>query len=158
MEKGSQMIIDLEIMGLTNAKAGHLIAETIEESLNIMLPRRVKPLYIEVEIARDKDIYPAKGLVHQEDDDTFFMSLSQSVCEDYEELMYTVAHECVHMKQYLRKEVVDLNVNEKKWKGEFFDLRETPYSQLPWEKEAHVLEMIVANKVAKKWFSEEQAQ
>jgi hypothetical protein len=86
------------------------------------------------------------------------MSLSQSVCEDYEELMYTVAHECVHMKQYLRKEVVDLNVNEKKWKGEFFDLRETPYSQLPWEKEAHVLEMIVANKVAKKWFSEEQAQ
>lgn len=143
------MYIDLTVTGLTDMRSGHIIRDTIDHALNTLMPRRKLPIYIEVEVAKDEDMGMASGLVHQEDDDTFFMSLSESVLKDYEELVYTVAHESVHIKQYLRKEVRDISVNEKIWMKDKYDLREVNYSDLPWEQEAHFLQMPLANKVLK---------
>lgn len=145
------MYIDLTVTGLTKVRAGHAIAETIEHSLNTLMPNRVKPIYIEVEIAKDEDMGIAKGLVHEEDGDTFFMSLIESLQDDEEELIRTVCHECVHIKQYLRKEVRDINVDTKVWKKEKFDLRKVDYADLPWEKEAHLLEWALSNTMIKNY-------
>ena len=149
MEK--RVEVDITITGILDEFAGHVINETTRHSLRTLMPRRRKPIYIEVEIALDDDISPAKALVHQEDEDTFFMSIADSVCDDFEELAYCVAHECVHMKQYLRNEVVDLAVDRKKWKGKLYNLTEVNYADLPWEQEANLLEMPLANHIVKKW-------
>lgn len=149
MEK--RMEVDVTITGILDEFAGHVINETMQHSMQTLMPKRRKPIYVEVEIALDDDIAPAKAMVHQEDDDTFFMSIADSACDDFEELAYCVAHECVHMKQYLRGEVKDLARDQKKWKGEMYNLTEVNYSDLPWEIEAHMLEMPLANHVVKKW-------
>jgi len=145
------MYIDLTITGLKSVRAGHVIAETIEHSLNTLMPKRQKPIYIEVEIAKDEDMGICKGLVNDEDDDTFFMSLTESLQDDEEDLIRTVCHECVHIKQYLRKEVRDITVDTKMWKKEKFDLRKTAYSDLPWEQEAHLLEWALSNTLIKNY-------
>jgi len=141
--------IDLTITGLSNVKSGHLIYDTINHTLNTLMPKRKKPIYIDVEIALDEDMGIAKGLVNEEDDDSFFMSLTQSLQDDDEELIRTVCHECVHIKQYLRKEIRDITIDTKRWKKELFDLRTTDYRDLPWEQEAHMLEWAISNKVIK---------
>jgi hypothetical protein len=143
------MDIDLTITGLSDVKSGHIIYDTIHHTLNTLMPKRLKPVYIDVEIALDEDMGIAKGLVNDEDEDTFFMSLAQSLQNDHEELIRTVCHECVHIKQYLRKEIRDITIDTKRWKKEVFDLRETDYADLPWEKEAHFLEWVLSNQVLK---------
>ena len=149
MEK--RVEVEVIVTGILDEFAGHVINETMRHSLCTLMPKRQKPIYVEVEIALDDDITPAKALVHQEDEDTFFMSIADSVCDDFEELAYCVAHECVHMKQYLRGEVKDLAVDQKKWIGELYNLNEVNYADLPWEQEAVLLEMPLANHIVKKW-------
>ena len=50
--------------------------------------------------------------------------------------MIALAHEMIHIKQYMKGEMTD----EPKavWKGQ--DHEKTPYRKQPWEKEAHALE------------------
>lgn len=143
--------IDLMITGLLDQYAGHVIAETMQHSMQTLMPRRRKPIYVEVEIALDEDMGVAEALIHQEDEDSFFMSIAENALDNYEELAYTVAHECVHMKQYLRGEVKDLAVDRKRWKGVEYNLTEVAYADLPWEQEANFLQMPLGNKVVKQW-------
>ena len=49
------------------------------------------------------------------------------------ELVTTICHEMVHVKQYARKETCGYG---EKWKGKMIDPK-TAYSDLPWEKEAY---------------------
>lgn len=59
----------------------------------------------------------------------------------YDDILKTMAHEMVHGKQYLRKE---LSGWHETWKGkETKQYNNTPYSDLPWEKEALELEDIL---------------
>jgi hypothetical protein len=51
-------------------------------------------------------------------------------------LVGTICHEMVHVKQYARKE---LHINDYVWKKEEID-EKTPYGDLPWEKEAFAME------------------
>lgn len=52
-------------------------------------------------------------------------------------ILQTIAHEMVHMKQYLKEE---LNDNLSIWKGEKVDSDKIDYWEQPWEVEAHGLE------------------
>lgn len=52
-------------------------------------------------------------------------------------MMDTIAHECVHIRQYARGELKDLLKHcAKKWRGEVYD-DDFPYWKQPWEIEAH---------------------
>ena len=93
----------------------------------------------------------AVGYMHEEDDDEFNIIVSQDILNDIEELIVTVTHECIHIKQYLRKELKDLSVDRKAWKGQVWDTRTEKYTDCPWEIEAYMLQLPVANKVLKEY-------
>ena len=52
-----------------------------------------------------------------------------------------VLHELVHVKQFLKRELVDTNGLESKWKGEAYLYID--YYNLPWEKEAYHLQEVL---------------
>jgi hypothetical protein len=51
-----------------------------------------------------------------------------------EEILRTIAHEMVHVKQYCKRE---LNEEMNRWMNEKVDTDEIPYHDRPWEIEAH---------------------
>ncbi len=84
-----------------------------------------------VEINIDKNIEYA-GLASCEDEDHFIIDINPDHCE---QTFVTLAHEMVHVAQWLRG---DLDMVSRQWKGKRYD--DCPYEQLPWEIEAHVQE------------------
>ena len=63
------------------------------------------------------------------------------------EILKTLAHEFVHVKQYVYEE---LNEEQTQWQGEPFDSDAVDYYQLPWEIEAHGHEIGLFTNFAKK--------
>ena len=59
--------------------------------------------------------------------------------QDYQDMLETVAHEMVHVKQYARGELKDLSRSNKycKWKGKEVNYNKVHYFDQPWEIEAH---------------------
>jgi hypothetical protein len=67
---------------------------------------------------------------------------------DIRDLMVTLAHEMVHVKQYVRKEMDCESAT--RWKTNSV-AEDTPYYDLPWEKEAYRMQV----KLAKSYWSQE---
>jgi hypothetical protein len=63
------------------------------------------------------------------------------------EILKTLAHEFVHIKQYVQG---DLNDSQTEWKGEAYDSDAMDYYSLPWEVEAFGLEVGLFTNFAKK--------
>lgn len=63
------------------------------------------------------------------------------------EILKTLAHEFVHVKQYAYEE---LNESQTEWQGEPFDSDAVDYYELPWEIEAHGHEIGLFTNFAKK--------
>tara|TARA_R110002153_G_scaffold29711_14_gene91248 strand:+ start:8884 stop:9378 length:495 start_codon:yes stop_codon:yes gene_type:complete len=139
------MIIDLEIIGIKNKDDGFLIRDTIEQALLTLLPRCKKLITINVEIALDKDMKDTKALVHLEDDNEFVIALNENVLKTKKDVILTLCHECVHIKQHISKDYLQIDGNFIKFKNEIVDLNLTKYTELPWEKEAYKLEEELAN-------------
>lgn len=56
-------------------------------------------------------------------------------------LLRTLAHEIVHVRQYARKELIDMcNGKYQKWKGSLISEDDIGYHDLPWEQEAAKIE------------------
>jgi len=56
-------------------------------------------------------------------------------------LIRTLAHEIVHVKQYARKELIDICVGSyQKWNNKMYNENMVSYKDLPWEQEAIHLE------------------
>ena len=61
-------------------------------------------------------------------------------------LLRTLAHELVHVKQYARKELMDTTSgNYQKWNQVLYNENIVGYKNLPWEKEACLLEKELYN-------------
>ena len=68
-----------------------------------------------------------------------------------EELLLTLAHEIVHVKQYARRELKQLIRSPYyRFHKEYFHMS-TPYNERPWETEAHDLE----SELVETWHDEE---
>ena len=64
------------------------------------------------------------------------------------DLVTTICHEMIHVKQYARKEMDDWSgVGLARWKGRTFNAANTNYYNLPWEMEAYRLQDKFANMV-----------
>ena len=57
------------------------------------------------------------------------------------QILFALAHEMVHVKQYAKGELKDyVKVDKIKWKNEIHDLNDSDYWFQPWEIEAHGME------------------
>lgn len=62
------------------------------------------------------------------------------------DLVSTVIHEMIHVKQYARKELFQRVDGRTRWKSRWFARYESlSYEDQPWEKEAHRLDVKLAN-------------
>ena len=105
------MMIDLDIVGINHSCQGIAIRDAVENAMIVLMPKREKPIYINVEIGLDEDMGTAAGyMVEGSDTDEFDIFLRQDTLYDIEELLLTVTHECIHIKQYLRRELRDINL------------------------------------------------
>ena len=91
------MIIELDIVGIDDPRQGVAIRDAVENAFKILMPRRLKPIYINVEVGLEDDMGRAVGYMHEEDDDEFNIIVSQDILNDIEELIVTITHECVHI-------------------------------------------------------------
>jgi len=146
------MMIDLDIVGISDPRQGVAIKDAVENAMLTLMPKREKPIYINVEIGLDEDMGAAVGfMIEGGEPDEFDMFLRKDILNDMEELIVTVTHECVHIKQYLRKELRDISVDKKIWHGVEYNTSEEDYNKCPWEVEAYFLQLPVANSVLKEY-------
>ena len=107
-----------------------------------LLPK-VRSLEIEIELKNIKG--DVVGYCMMEDDNkTYTIEIQKGM--SVRQLVTTVAHEMVHVKQYYRKEMNDqlTSSGRAKWKGKTVDA-DTDYMDLPWEKEAFRLQETLAD-------------
>ena len=102
--------------------------------LNELLPRPFKR-EIDVFIHFTKTI-EQMGLCHVEDEDVIGVQINTD--QSAGEIAQTLAHELVHVKQFIRKE---LNADMDRWKRDRIpeDVM-IPYRSQPWEIEAYAME------------------
>ena len=74
-------------------------------------------------------------------------------------ILRALAHECVHIKQFVKREMCDINYYTTKWKGVSYHTDKGNYWELPWEIDAYgretgLYEMFVTNKKysKKQWY------
>lgn len=53
------------------------------------------------------------------------------------ELAATIIHEMIHVKQYVKSEIVDMKTGSIRWKSRPYNPDNLDYWDHPWEKEAH---------------------
>ena len=111
-----------------NKKQRELVNDVAYWCVNKLMPR-MKKLDIEIQINNLKD--NAVGYCMMQDDNrTFELEVDKKLDDD--ELITTVCHEMVHVKQYARNE---LGINDNHDGENYYDL--------PYEKEAYELQEIL---------------
>ncbi len=71
----------------------------------------------------------------QDNNRTFEIEIQKGL--SFDEIVKTVCHEMVHVKQYARNEMTDSTWKGKlRWRNRFIK-KNTSYSKLPWEREAY---------------------
>jgi len=123
-------MLDLNVTGGNKLKR-ELVTELATFVHNKLMPRK------SVEVNIDIGDYEMFGLCGQIDDYEYEIELKDT---DVVQMLITLAHEMVHVKQYARGELKQL-VRQPlyRWKKEYLPL-DTPYLEQPWEKEAYALE------------------
>ena len=101
-----------------------------------------------LELIPDVDIILAEldnnfAYIEQEEQDKYDITLDKLSDPEFN-LIRVLAHECVHVKQYVLRELVDTPTHYM-WMGKIHDLN-CAYRDCPWEKEAYELENILYDK------------
>ena len=86
----------------------------------------------------------AYGFCHITDDSLsrpreFMIELDTSMKHPFDQILIWLAHEMVHLKQFVRKELWDYESGSVQWKSKRY-VRSPRYDDQPWEKEAYRLE------------------
>ena len=118
----------IEVVGGSKSQKKHT-QKMVEFCASILMPR-LHNLDITVNLTKPKG---AMGYCLELDDKrTFELEIDRT--QPLRQLLETVAHEMVHVKQYARRE---LNPNKEVWMGKTYNPAKTSYWDLPWEIEAH---------------------
>ena len=101
------------------------------------------PLYdkISVHLVFDKTLSKSNEYAYCDWEDKGFKSKSFTITIDpslhKKNMLLTLAHEMVHVKQYAKGELKDyVKMNKVKFKNEFIESSKVDYWELPWEIEA----------------------
>ena len=118
----------LEVIGGSKSQKKHTQG-MVEFCANKLMPRLYN-LDITVRLCKPKG---ALGYcLELEDKRTFELEIDRT--QPLRQLLETVAHEMVHVKQYARRE---LHPSKEAWLGKTVNPKKLSYWDLPWEIEAH---------------------
>ena len=111
----------------------------------VLLGKRMsKNVYLDIKLTKDmKKKEKAYGFCHIVDDNLnrpreFMIELDTSVKYKFDQILTWLAHEMVHLKQFVRGELCDYETGRVQWKSRSFG--RVHYDDQPWEKEAYRLE------------------
>ena len=106
--------------------------------------RMAKNILVEIKLTRGlKQKEQAYGFCHITDDNLnrpreFMIELDTSMKHSFEQILIWLAHEMVHLKQFVRGELADYETGRVQWKSRNYG--RLKYNDQPWEKEAYRLE------------------
>jgi hypothetical protein len=111
----------------------------------ILLGKRMsKNIYLDIKLTKGlRQKEKAYGYCHIVDDNLsrpreFMIELDASMKYSFDQILTWLAHEMVHLKQFVRGELFDYETGRVQWKSRSFGL--VNYADQPWEKEAYRLE------------------
>ena len=119
--------------------------------------RMAKNIYLDIKLTKDlKKKEKAYGYCHIIDDSLsrpreFMIELDASMKYSFDQILTWLAHEMVHLKQFVRKELCDYESGRVQWKTRSFG--RVHYDDQPWEKEAYRLETKLYEEFAE-WYYE----
>ena len=136
---------ELNIIG-GRKKQRQVVEDAVKWSIKKLNLHRIRTLNLTFSIKSLKSLY---GQLVQLDDKRreFEIVLDKNI--DTKDLIRTVIHEMVHVKQYVRKEMDSEVVGSRmRWKSKTYPY-DIKYDDMPWEKEANRLETKYGNEYLK---------
>ena len=106
--------------------------------------RMAKNILVEIKLTKElKQKEQAYGYCHITDDNLnrpreFMIELDTSMKHPFDQILTWLAHEMVHLKQFVRGELFDYATGRVQWKTRSFGRLD--HDDQPWEKEAYRLE------------------
>ena len=119
--------------------------------------RMAKNIYLDIKLTKDmKKKEGAYGYCHIVDDSLskpreFMIELDTSMRHSFENILIWLAHEMVHLKQFVRKELWDYETGRVQWKSRTYC--KVHYDDQPWEVEAYRLEGILYDQFAEEYYA-----
>ena len=139
------MIVNIEGYRSHNQKLNALVQQSAEFYAEVLLGKRMaKNIYLDIKLTKGlKKKEKAYGYCHIVDDSLarpreFMIELDTSMRYKFDQILTWLAHEMVHLKQFVRGELCDYETGRVQWKSRTFG--KVHYDDQPWEKEAYRLE------------------
>ena len=127
-------------------KQRQVVEDVVKWSIKKLNLHRIRTLNLTFSIKSLKSLY---GQLEQLDDKRREFSVVLDKNVDTKDLIRTVIHEMVHIKQYIRKEMDSEIVGSRmRWKSKTYSY-DIKYDDMPWEKEANRLETKYGNEYLK---------
>ena len=127
-------------------KQRQVVEDVVKWSIKKLNLHRISTLNLTFSIKTLKSLY---GQLEQLDDKRREFSVVLDKNVDTKDLIRTVIHEMVHIKQYIRKEMDSEIVGSRmRWKSKTYPY-DIKYDDMPWEKEANRLETKYGNEYLK---------
>ena len=139
------MIVEVEGYRSQNLDLYRAIGNAVEFYGEVLLGKRMaKGVHVSVKLTKNlKKKEQAYGFCHITDDSLskpreFMIELDASMKHSFDQILTWLAHEMVHLKQFVRKELWDYETGRVQWKSRSYG--RVDYENQPWEKEAYRLE------------------
>ena len=140
------MIVEVEGYRSHNINLYQAVGEAVTFYGEVLLGKRMAN-NVEVFVKLSKDLKKkeqAYGFCHITDDSLsrpreFMIELDASMRHPFSQILTWLAHEMVHLKQFVRKELWDYESGRVQWKSRAYS-KKVHYEDQPWEKEAYRLE------------------
>ena len=141
------MIVEVEGYRSHNINLYQAVGEAVTFYGEVLLGKRMAN-NVEVFVKLSKDLKKkeqAYGFCHITDDSLsrpreFMIELDASMRHPFSQILTWLAHEMVHLKQFVRKELWDYESGRVQWKSRAYS-KKVHYEDQPWEKEAYRLEV-----------------
>jgi len=139
------MIVEIEGYRSHNIDLYQAVGEAVSFYSEVLLGKRMaNNVDVLVKLTKDlKKKEKAYGFCHIIDDSLsrpreFNIELDASMRHPFSQILTWLAHEMVHLKQFVRKELWDYESGRVQWKSRSYG--RVHYDDQPWEKEAYRLE------------------
>ena len=121
--------------------------------------RMVKNIHLDIKLTKGlKQKEKTYGYCHITDDNLnkpreFCIELDASTKFDFGQILTWMAHEFVHLKQFVRGELFDYEFGKSQWKSRVYNVARIAHDDQPWEREAYRLENVLYEEFAE-WYYE----
>ena len=139
------MLVEIEGYRSQNLDLYRAVGNAAEFYGEVLLGKRMaKSVDVTVKLTKDlKKKEQAYGFCHITSDSLsrpreFMIELDASMKHSFDQILTWLAHEMVHLKQFVRKELWDYESGRVQWKTRSYG--KVHYDDQPWEKEAYRLE------------------